>query len=193
METRMDGDPRLRKCTFFKVSLRNDELHSITFIKKPSAVAKLWVAAPCSSKSNYMFYYSQNKFTSRGGTWPLVVPGKKWVYVPPARCWTTELCFKPGASTPSSITIEIQRGRVSERVEVRSRKWGNRFVWGQQRLTQVEAVDAQRRICGIVQSSLLSPAASGVCVHLPRRHTWTTTAISVTAVLEQLHLSLKLW
>ncbi len=34
-------------------------------------------------------------------------------------------------------------------------------------LTELETVDAQTGICGVVQPSLLSPAASGVCVHLP--------------------------
>lgn len=49
--------------------------------------------------------------------------------------------------------------------------------WRQKELTELEAVDAQARICGVVQPPLLSPAAGGVRVHLPRSTTCATTVI----------------
>lgn len=44
-----------------------------------------------------------------------------------------------------------------------------------QGLTEMESVDAQTWICGVVQPSLLPPAAGRVCVHLPGCNTCTIT------------------
>lgn len=38
-------------------------------------------------------------------------------------------------------------------------------LWG---LTELETIQAQTGICGVVKPSLLPPAAGWVCVHLPR-------------------------
>lgn len=46
-----------------------------------------------------------------------------------------------------------------------------------QELTELETVDAQAGISGVVQPSLLSPAAGRVCVHLPGCHPCTTTVV----------------
>lgn len=44
--------------------------------------------------------------------------------------------------------------------------------WLVELLTQMETVDAQAGICGVVQPSFLSPAAGRVCVHLSRCNPW---------------------
>lgn len=51
---------------------------------------------------------------------------------------------------------------------------GGQGGWeGWRGLTQVQAVDAQTWIRGVVQPSLLPPAAGGVRVHLASCNTWT--------------------
>lgn len=42
--------------------------------------------------------------------------------------------------------------------------WGEDRTWAD--FTEVEAVDSQACVCGVVQPSLLPPAAGGVRVHL---------------------------
>ena len=49
----------------------------------------------------------------------------------------------------------------------------------QQDLTELETVDAQAGIRGVVQPSLLSPAAGGVCVHLPGFDPCTITVVNM--------------
>lgn len=62
--------------------------------------------------------------------------------------------------------------------------WGGRLPG----LTELEAVDAQARIRGVVQSSLLSPAAGGVRVHLPGCDACTGTVVNKQAQTGQFEL-----
>lgn len=58
-----------------------------------------------------------------------------------------------------------------------------------QDLTELEAVDSQAGIRGVVQPSLLSPAAGGVCVHLAGCDSCTITVVNMpTRHFEQIHI-----
>lgn len=48
-----------------------------------------------------------------------------------------------------------------------------------QDLTELESIDAQAGIRGVVQPSLLSPAAGGVCVHLSGCYPCTITVVNM--------------
>lgn len=52
-------------------------------------MAELRLAAPSSGKSNYMFYFSQNKFTS-WGEHSHISSSEKWLAACSARCAETE-------------------------------------------------------------------------------------------------------
>lgn len=76
------------------------------------------------------------------------------------------------------------RGVEGERKEreKENKRSGKRGVGGLrmrlQDFTEMEAVDAQAWICGVVQPSFLPPAAGGVCVHLSRCDPCTVTGVS---------------
>lgn len=60
----------------------------------------------------------------------------------------------------------------------------------------MEAIDAQARVCGVVEPSLLSPAAGGVCVHLSCRNPRAAVVAlhpDVAVVLGHSSLGVKEW
>lgn len=113
---------------------------------------ELCLNAVSSGKSNYMSYFSHNKFTSRGGHSHIL-----FIF------WGEKNKKTKEFDSTEIISDQYQLSNRSKEVEKSMSRWRG----GECGLTELKAVDAQTGVCGVVEPPLLPPAAGGVCVHLP--------------------------
>ena len=151
-------------------------------------MAGLCLAPTSSDKSNYMFCFSQNEFTSRGEH-SHISSSEMTGSLLRSVCWNRVIWFERDHSRSSPVISWAEgagglgvRGLLAAGETERSRKQeaGGQLRKGCGGHTELKAIDAQAWICGVVQSSLLPPAAGGVCVHLPGCNTFITNMIYIS-------------